>query len=412
MTKGLMLSVATSAVLMAGGTISPNINALEFQEPQQAPEDNESFSHAIKNGTFSLEAKLMYFNRDWTDDTKNDPTALTAGGIMKYETKAYLGIKAGVAYYTSHRVGDIYSKEESMGSSMLDAKDGGSINLLGEAYLDFAYGNSSLRVGRQKMSVPNVTQRNIRLLPITHEAAVFKNADIPDTTIELGYVKRYTNLGARANKFIANDASGKDGVSYIYLTNKSIYNTTIKAEYIASNDDDNTAKHKNSTWFELTHNLKSVGDKTFIKLHGGSSSYTEGDTGKYYGGKIGTTLFGIMDAEVLYDKVIDNQLFFGFSPPPLYSDWYIGYDNYEASTAFGGTLTFHPIDGLDVMAGAVNIKADEGNTDDDYLEINAVIDYKISENASFQFRYENRDQSDKSGKDDMQDIIMKYTYSF
>jgi len=330
---------------------------------------------------------------------------------MKYETKAYLGIKAGVAYYTSHRVGDIYSKEESMGSSMLDAKDGGSIDLLGEAYLDFAYGNSSLRVGRQKMSVPNVTQRNIRLLPITHEAAVFKNSDIPDTTIELGYVKRYTNLGARANKFIANDASGKDGVSYIYLTNKSVYNTTIKAEYLISNDNNNAVNHKNSTWLEVTHNVESLSSNTFIKVHGGSSSYTVGTTGKYYGGKVGTTIYGV-DAEVLFDKVVDNQLFFGFSPPPLYSDWYIGYDNYEASTAFGGALTFHPVSGLDVMIGAVDIKADEGNTDDDYLEINAVVDYKLSDNSSFQFRYENRDQSDKSGKDDMQDIILKYTYAF
>lgn len=406
MTRNIILSMATSVLLMGGGNINSNVPKM-----QEISEDNGSFSYALKNGTFSLEAKLMYFNRDWTDDTKNDPTALTVGGIMKYETKAYMGIKAGVAYYTSHRVADIYSKEESLGSSMLDAKDGGSIDLLGEAYLDFAYANSSLRVGRQKMSIPNVTQRNIRLLPITHEAAVFKNSDIPDTTIELGYVKRYTNLGARANKFVINDASGKDGVSYIYITNKSLYNTTIKAEYIASNNDDNDANHKNSTWFEITHNLEGFGNKTFIKAHGGSSSYTQGDTGKYYGGKIGTTILGV-DTEILFDKIVDNQLFFGFSPPPLYTDWYIGYDNYEASTGFGGALTFHPIDGLDLMVGAVDIKADEGNTDDDYLEINAVLDYKISDNSSFQFRYENRDQSDKSGKDDMQDIIVKYTYAF
>lgn len=416
MKRSLMLSAIASTIVIAGGTIVPKVLDVETVK---ITKDTGSFSEALQNGTFSVDAKLMYFNRDWDNDKKNDPSALTIGGIMKYESKPYMGMKVGFAYYTSHRVADIFDKEESLGSSMLDAKDGGSIDILGEAYLDFAYANSSLRVGRQKMSVPNVTQRNIRLLPITHEAVVFKNSDIKDTDIELGYVKSYTSLGARANGFSEIDngvgSNGDNGVSYIHIANKSIPNTTIKAEYLISNsDEDRNGKqinHENSTWMEISHNLVNIGNKTFIKVHGGSSSYALEDDAMYYGGKLGTTILGV-DVEVLYDKVVDNKLFFGFSPPPLYSDWYIGYDNYEASTAFGAAITFYPFSGMDCMIGAVDITADEGNTDDDYLEINAVVNYKISNNSSFQFRYENRDQSDESGKDDMQDIVLRYSYSF
>lgn len=415
MKRSLMLSVATSVVVMAGGTVVPKV--LDVETPKVI-KNTGGFAEALQNGTFSVDAKLMYFNRDWDNDEKNDPSALTIGGIMKYESKPYLGMKVGFAYYTSHNAG-IIDRDESFGSSMLDAEDGGSIDILGEAYLDFAYANSSLRVGRQKMSVPNITQRNIRLLPVTHEAIVFKNSDIKDTRIELGYVKSYTSLGARANSFNEIDdgvgSNGDNGVSYLHIENKSIPNTTIKAEYLLSNSDEDKngekINHENSTWMEISYNLVGIGNNTFVKVHGGSSSYALEDDAMYYGGKFGTTISGI-DVEVLYDKVVDNKLFFGFSPPPLYSDWYIGYDNYEASTAFGGAITFYPFASMDCMIGAVDIRADEGNTDDDYLEINAVVNYKISDNSSFQFRYENRDQSDKSGKDDMQDIVLSYSYSF
>jgi hypothetical protein len=79
---------------------------------------------------------------------KPDAQALTAGGVVKYESGDYYGLKVGFAYYGSHRVGTFFSREEGIGTSLLQP-DGDDIAFLGEAYLQYTRNNTMLKVGRQ-----------------------------------------------------------------------------------------------------------------------------------------------------------------------------------------------------------------------------------------------------------------------
>jgi len=136
----------------------------------------ESLTEAFQNGTYSTKARVFYFDRSFDKDGVDDAQALTAGGILKYETGMYKGLKAGVAYYGSHRLGNIFSRDEGKGTSIL-GRSGEDLSFLGEAYLEYCLycaglSNTTVKVGRQQLSTPLIQNHDLRVLPSVYEAAV------------------------------------------------------------------------------------------------------------------------------------------------------------------------------------------------------------------------------------------------
>ena len=155
-----------------------------------------SLTEALQNGTYSTKARVFYFDRSFDKPGVDDAQALTAGGIMKYVTGDFNGLKAGIAYYGSHRLGSIFSREEGKGTSIL-GRQGEDLSFLGEAYLEYNIANSMIKVGRQQLATPLIQNHDLRILPSVYEAAIVRNKDIQDTTVELGFVKRYTQNGVK-----------------------------------------------------------------------------------------------------------------------------------------------------------------------------------------------------------------------
>ena len=372
-----------------------------------------NLTEALQNGTYSTKARVFYFDRSFDKPGVDDAQALTAGGIMKYVTGDFNGLKAGIAYYGSHRLGSIFSREEGKGTSILGRK-GEDLSFLGEAYLEYNIANTMIKVGRQQLSTPLIQNHDLRILPSVYEAAIIKNQDIVDTNIELGYVKRYTGFTSKDNRFNDyNSKWGQDGLGYISIKNKSIPNLSVRAQYVMALDDkDNAGKQikvDDYRYIDAKYALP-FGQKTYIKAQYGGNAYNVGDDSTLYGVKVGTTV-GMFDLALLYDKVDDND-FKAVESGPMYSDWQQGYGNYEPSEAFGGQIIAHPFAGMSFKVGYVDVAADDGYVRDDFTEMNIDAKYKINKMSKLRVRYSIKDQTDESDREDRDDFRVIYYLNF
>ncbi len=396
MKKSLLLSVVASTMIMAGGTITPVEPVVVVED---VPAVAGTFGEALKNGKFTANLRTFYFDRSFDEDKTGirNSTALTFGGILKYESAAYHGVKFGLAYYGSQRIGGFFSREEGRGTSIL-GREGEDLGFLGEAYLQYDIGNTMFKVGRQQLATPLIQNHDLRILPSVYEAAVIRNTDIPDTMIELGYVTAYTGFTSKDNKFLDyNKKWGEDGLAYIYATNKSIENLTLRGQYVKALTDTNANGNPifvdDYKYIDAKYAIP-MGTNTYIKAQYGGNAYNIGEDSTLLGVKAGTT-FGMFNVAVLYDKISDNS-FKAVESGPMYSDWQQGYGPYEPSTAFGGQLVVTPLSGLSIKLGYVDVQSDTQRLVDDFTEFNLDAKYAINDWSQIRVRYSIKDQSDES----------------
>ena len=418
MKKSLLLSVAASTMIMAGGDIAPvKPVVVEAVVPVS---NTGTFGEALKNGTFTAKLRTFYFDRTFDEDNTGNPDAqaLTFGGIIKYESAAYYGFKFGLAHYSSTRLGNIFTREEGKGTSIL-GRSGENLAFLGEVYLQYDIGNTMLKVGRQQLSTPLIQNHDLRILPSVYEAAIVRNKDIPGTMIELGYVDRYTGFTSKDNGF-NEKRTGKDGLAYLSFTNKSITNLSVRGQYVKALTDG--ASRETYTYLDAKYNIP-MGTKTYVKAQYGGNTYLSEEDSTLFGAKVGTTV-GMFDIAAVYDK-ISGYRFQAFESGPMYTDWQQGYGNYEASTAFGGQLVVKPMSGLSLKVGYVDVAADNGNLRDDFSEFNFDGKYTINDWSKLRVRYSIKNQSDASeanrggvnpngstGREDRNDFRIIYYMNF
>ena len=423
MKKSLALSIIASTMMMAGGPVAP-AEAVVVEVP---PQNMGTFGDALKNGTFTAALRTFYFDRSFDEDKtgKANATALTFGGILKYESADYYGAKFGIAYYGSQRIGGIFSREEGAGTSIL-GRDGENLGFLGEAYLEYGISNTMVKVGRQQLATPLIQNHDLRILPSVYEAAILRNRDISNTVIELGYVGAYTGFTSKENEFLDfNEKWGEDGLAYIYINNKSIENLTIRAQYVGALSDVNDMGEliavNDYRYIDAKYAIP-MGEKSYIKAQYGGNAYNIGEDSSLFGAKIGTS-FWMVDVALLYDKISDNN-FKAVESGPMYSDWQQGYGPYEPSTAFGGQIVIKPLDGLSIKLGYVDIASDTEFLYDDYTEFNLDFKYAINDWSAIRVRYSIKDQSDASealrydgidgngGREDRDDFRIIYYMNF
>jgi len=419
MKKSLLLSVAASTMIMAGGSIAPVEPVVKL-----SPVETHSFGDALKNGTFTAALRTFYFDRSFDEDKtgKANATALTFGGILKYESADYYGLKIGMAYYGSQRIGGFFSRAEGSGTSIL-GRSGEDLGFLGEAYLQYSMSNTMFKIGRQQLATPLIQNHDLRILPSVYEAAILRNTDIPDTMVELGYVTAYTGFTSKENAFLDfNERWGKDGLAYISVSNKSIQNLSLRGQYVkAIADTDNSGKLVAIDDYKYIDAKYSLGD-VYLKAQYGGNAYNIGKDSTLLGAKIGTTV-GMFHIAALYDKISDNA-FKAVESGPMYSDWQQGYGPYEPSTALGGQLIIKPISGLSIKFGYVNVESDTSMLLDDFTEFNLDAKYTINDWSKIRVRYSIKDQSDASealrydgidgngGREDRDDFRIIYYMNF
>ncbi len=387
--------------------------------------DGGSLEDAIRGGKFSADMQLFYMVRDFDDPAKTDAKALTFGGIVKYQSGVYEGFDFAFAYYGSHRVGGFFSREEGIGTSLLQP-DGEDIAFLGEAYLEYRNDAFGAKVGRQRLSTPLMNDHYLRLLPSVYEAAKLFGT-LGNTYLEGGYVQAYSGFGSKYSGFEDMEEKwGEDGLGYVYLKDKSIENLTFRAQYIWAISDTASTGEPISVldyrYADIAYALP-WGTKSYIKAQYGGNDYNDADDSSMYGVKVGTRAVDWLDVALLWNKIEDNN-FKAVEAGPMYSDWQQGYGPYEPSSAVGGQMIFYPVENSKIKLGYVEVDSDTPLLIDDYSEFNLDAWYHFNDWNKIRVRYSIKDQSDESealyydddpdngGREDRTDFRIIYYISF
>ncbi|MFH0709946.1 MAG: OprD family outer membrane porin [Pseudomonadota bacterium] len=182
-------------------------------------------------GKASGQIRAAYVNQDNAVDTDTYGTSL--GGVLKYETADWNGLKLGVGAYVSQKIhGATGSFEDAQANPDLFGEDTKSYAYVGEAYLDYTMNDFNLRLGRQLIDTPFADTDDIRMHPNTFEAAIATYSGIEGTTLFGGYIKRWAGYDSgddisKFKKFTENSS----GTVVVGVVNESVENLALQGWY-------------------------------------------------------------------------------------------------------------------------------------------------------------------------------------
>lgn len=194
-----------------------------------------SIEDALKNGKLEGNARLAYINQHNHASNTANSYATALGGELKYETDKFNNISLAASVFVSQKISPLSGdsgKSELNGDFF--AANGDSFAYIGEAYIDYAYNDLTLRLGRQKIDTPLSDTDDIRMVPNTFEALIAEYRGVEGFVFTAGHIQRWAGYdsGSDISKFKDMPSiNGSDGASLIGLTNESIENITLQAWY-------------------------------------------------------------------------------------------------------------------------------------------------------------------------------------
>ncbi len=184
MRRYLALSIVASTLIMAGGDVKP-------VEPVVTVEAAE-----VDYGEVFGQFRTFYVDRTYSGTTNNNRNALATGGYIGYKSPDFNGFTAVVAAYGTYGFNihdvDMDTGDTSSYDPSLSGRDGENYAFIGQAYLNYKFDNTNIKVGRQRLDTPLAGADDARMLPNLFEAAVLSNTDIEDTTLTLAHITRET----------------------------------------------------------------------------------------------------------------------------------------------------------------------------------------------------------------------------
>jgi hypothetical protein len=408
MKKTLLLSVVASTMIMAGGDIAP------VEPVVEAPVETSAWN-------FSGQAVAYMQTRDALGSNQNGDLfgGSTTAGALGLQLRAtnddiFAGIGFGAEVST---IQDGVSANWS--NTHFGMQDGSALT---QAYLTYAMGDTSLKVGRQtlpKSLSPFAFSEGWQVFKNTFDAALVVNSSIPNTTAVYAFVTRANgsvsalpsvawHLWADGYDGISDfDSINDDGVHMLTLQNKSIENLTLTGTWYYGPD--------HTAW--ITGGAAGTGDTSVlwgdatykaggitIGLQGGEIDPDGVDSTSGYGVKIAGELAGF-NLSAAYTSVDDGTVQmsnFGTSvKTPLYTQSILDQDTIakdsdafklSASTkVLGGTVGLSYISadlGSSAMgavmysSGNLDATAAAGDMSGTYEEIDLTYKTKVGENTT------------------------------
>ncbi len=193
----------------------------------------DTLADAFKNGKVTGEIKAFYFDRDTGDAVASaglgNAPLFDLGLMLNYVTDSLNGFKIGATVQTSNAP---FANEDAKLAYAKDMYGPGA--QLSEAYVEYTFGKTTAKVGRQFISSPLVGGSGSRIIKDSFEGATVINTDLPDTTLGFGYIDKWqarTNYGF-APKTLGEMADFKqigDGGYTLFAINKSLPGTMLSA---------------------------------------------------------------------------------------------------------------------------------------------------------------------------------------
>lgn len=172
----------------------------------------DDLASAFKDGKASGQIRAFYITRDYDSRnetaTNKDRSGFALGGKLGYETAPLYGVSAGATFYTTNGMGlkpdnSVKQEQSIYGTASSASADRPDVTYLGQAYLQGAFGKTTVKVGRQELNTPLAGMDDARMLPNLFEAGVVINKDVKDTTL-IGAVVTRMAAGTFANVYSAN----------------------------------------------------------------------------------------------------------------------------------------------------------------------------------------------------------------
>jgi len=175
----------------------------------------------------NIEANLRFGYVDQSNDNQTNNTNAAIGGSLFYEKHILDNFKAGVGFYTTHRLMD--KDDDGVGSGLFDGDDN-SYSILGQAYIDYSIDKTNVKIGRQQIDTPFADSDDIRMVPNLFNAYILSNTNIENTTLILAKVNQWSGVDKEnaPEKF---DRLSGDGVIMASAIYDGIKDTTMSAWY-------------------------------------------------------------------------------------------------------------------------------------------------------------------------------------
>ncbi len=292
MKKTLLLSIAASAIIFAGGDIAP----VEPAAPASADFWGQiGFAYQFQDEDYKNPG-------DFGDKENNAFSTSIVLGVEK-EIGAGFGFGAELAGWSDFGL-DIANGSRVEAASQTDAE-------VSQAYLTYTFGNTAIKAGRQ--ALPKAvspwawTDRSAGVIDWSYDGIVIANTDLADTTLIGAWVGQiYHNSQEQYH------VSESAGLFMLGLINKSLSNTTISAAgyYVSESKYDLNraagadAKDTWSLWANSVTNFDSMN----LGIQGAyvDGDYANTDATFAIAGKVGTS-WGNFDAELIASYINDGD---------------------------------------------------------------------------------------------------------
>ena len=364
----------------------------------------DALDSAFKNAKVDGYIRAGYQNQDISSDKSYKSDSI--GGKLHFETAPINGIIAGLSFYTTNKI----NNNDGEGIPFFDSNNK-SYSILGEAYLEGNFGNTTIKLGRQELDTPFADTDDVGMIPNTFEAGVLINKDIKDTTLILAQVQKWAGVDAPSpEKFtkMKND----DSVQAIGAIYEGIEGLAFSGWYY-------DLKSKNSDDLENISYVDAVYESTInsIKYEAGlqyaKQSFKDQKDSKVYGAILSISFANSgLTFSGAYDKVKDHAATNGFGGGPFFTndeDLTVAELGTGKSRLFGveWDVSVIGLDGLSLIYEDLKLKNDNGKK---ATENDIILSYDIKENLNLTAIYSDID--DRINGDKFKNTRVFLNYSF
>jgi hypothetical protein len=243
-----------------------------------------SLQHAFNEGSVNGNIRAHYNAREF--ETKADQAAFSLGGALRAETGPIGWAKFGLGYYTAQDLGTNNSDP-----AKVDGRMGSELEVLGEAYIALSGADSTLTLGRQKISSPFANPGDAFIIPVTFNGMGFSTKSFSNITLKANYLTKiksrnsdsFIDVGEFSTARYGVDNESTDGTLILGVLYKS-EGLGVQGWYYQFSDLFDTMYVQANYAFAGTETLK-----PFVAVQLASQS----DSGDKLLGEVGSYLWGV-----------------------------------------------------------------------------------------------------------------------
>lgn len=139
--------------------------------------------------------RMYYFSRDFQSAALPDQAAFSLGGRLSLQTAPLAGVNAGLSFFTANPLGLNSSNAAEVDKSL----PGETVNVLGEAYVQYRNPRLTLRLGNQLVSTPWMNPSDSRMIPVAFQG-IYAAVD-PTPHLRLVAMRMFGFKGRTADRF-------------------------------------------------------------------------------------------------------------------------------------------------------------------------------------------------------------------